>query len=93
MDGADENYVQVAGTISQVQLNTNGGAPANFSLTSSEIGHPVLVYSLQGTNATRELAQLKSSKVTMIALRNVDLSAALKGRYSINMLAIDIQAA
>jgi hypothetical protein len=93
MDGTDENYVRIAGTVSQVQLNTNGGAPASFALTSPEIGHPVLVYSLQGTNATRELAQLKSSRVSMIALRNVDLTAALKGAYSINLLAIDIQAA
>jgi hypothetical protein len=93
MDGADENYVRVDGTISQVKQNANGVAPASFTLTSSEIGHPVLVYSLQGTTATRELARLKSSKVSMIALRNVDLSAALKGVYAINMLAIDIQAA
>jgi hypothetical protein len=93
MDGADENYVRVAGTVSQVQPNTNSGAPASFALTSSEIGHPVLVYSLQGTTATRELAKLKSSKMSMIALRSVDLAAALKGVYTINLLAIDIQAA
>ncbi len=93
MDGTDENYVRVAGTISQVQLNANGGAPASFTLTSSEIGHPILVYCLQGTTTARELAQLKSSRVSMIALRNIDLPAALKGEYSINLLAVDIQAA
>jgi hypothetical protein len=92
MDGADENYVRVAGTIGQVQLNNNGGGPASFALSSPEIGHPVLVYSLQGTNATRQLARLTGSKVSMIALRNIDLPTALKGSYSINLLAIDIQA-
>ncbi len=93
MDGIDENYVRVEGTVSQVQLNLNGTAPASFVLTSPEVGHPLTVYSLQGSTATRELSQLKSSKVSMIALRNIDLGEALKGRYAINLLAIDIQAA
>jgi hypothetical protein len=93
MDGIDENYVQVGGTVSGVQLNSAGGQPAAFTLNSSDIGRPIQVYALQGTTAVRELSQLKTSKVSMIALRNIDLPSALKNRYTINLLAIDIQPA
>ncbi len=92
MDGADENYVRVGGTISQVQLNLMGG-PATFVLSSPDIGHTIRVYSLQGSNASRQLAHLKGSSISMVALRNVDLVEALKSRYTINLLAIDVQAA
>ena len=92
MDGADENYVRVGGTISQVQLNSGAGTPATFTLTSPDIGHAVSVYGLQGTNAARQLAHLNSSRISMIALRNIELVKALKGHYAINLLAIDIQA-
>jgi hypothetical protein len=93
MDGLDENYVRVPGTISQVQLNPSSGSPASFVLTSPDIGHPIEAKSLQNTKATRQLAQLKTSKVSMIALRNIALAEAMKGKYVINLLAIDIQPA
>jgi hypothetical protein len=92
MDGSDENYVRVSGTVSQVQLNLTGG-PATFVLSSPEIGHSIQVFCLQGSTASRQLAHLTSTKASMVALRNIDLSSAMKGRYSINLLGIDIQPA
>jgi len=92
MDGSDENYVKVGGTISQVQPN-NAGGPETFVLSSPEIGHPVRVLCLQTSNARRQLIALKGSKVSMVGLRNIDLAEALKSRYTINLLGIDIQPA
>ncbi len=92
MDGSDENYVRVGGMISQVQLNNIGG-PATFVLSSPEIGHSVRVFCLQGSKARKQLNSLKGSKVSMVGLRNIDLAEALKSRYTINLLGIDIQAA
>ena len=93
MDGLDENYVRVPGTISQVQLNPGSGSPASFVLTSPDIGHPIGANSLQNTKATRQLAQLKTAKASMIGLRNIVLAEAIKGKYVISLLAIDIQPA
>jgi hypothetical protein len=93
MDGQDENYVRVPGTVSQVQLGSSGGSPGSFVMTSPDIGHPVKVNSLKNTKADQQLAQLKTPKISMIALRNIDLKEAIKGKYAINLLAIDIQPA
>ena len=93
MDGMDKNYVRVSGRASAVKLNANGQRPALFTFTSPEIGHPLQVYCLQGTRAARELRALKSPRVSLVALRNIDLAQALKNRYVINLLAIDIASA
>jgi hypothetical protein len=93
MDGQDENYVRVSGTVSQVQLDSSGGSPGSFVMTSPDIGHPVKVNSLKNTKADQQLAQLKTPKISMVALRNIDLMEAIKGKYAINLLAIDIQPA
>jgi len=91
MDGKDENYVRVAGLISNVNLNVGGGAPATFTLTSPDVGHPIQTLCLPGTTAARQLRQLASTSVNMVALRNIDLRQALANQYVINLLAIDIQ--
>ena len=91
MDGQDENYVRVSGTVSQVQINSAG--TSKFVITSPEIGHPISTLCLQGTDASKQLAGLKGSRISMIALRNIDLIEALKNRYLINLLGIDIQPA
>ncbi len=93
MDGMDENYVNVKGGVSKVQLNPKGTQPASFLFTSVDIKHPVQAYCLQGTTAARQLRQLKKKTISMIALRNIDLGQALKNKYVINLLAIDIQSA
>ena len=93
MDGLDENYVRVGGTVSKVNLSASGPAPATFTLTSPDIGRPIQGLCLQGTTAARELRQLKAAKVTLVALRNIDLTQALANRYVINLLAIDFQSA
>ena len=92
MDGRDENYVQVSGAVSNVRLSTTPPEPSSFTLTSADITQPIEVIALHGTAAERELIQLTGTKVQMIALRKIDLNAALKGRYVINLLAIHIQA-
>ena len=91
-DGSDENYVRVTGTVSQVQLNLTGG-PATFVLTSPDIGHSIRALCLRDTTAANQLSQIKGSKVTMVALRNIDLADALRSKYTINLLGIDIQPA
>ncbi len=56
----------------------------------------VRVNYLKGTTAALKLNQLQvngTTSIFMICLRNIDLSQALLGRYVINLLAIDIQAA
>ncbi len=90
MDGQDENYVSVPGTVSNVQRGV-GGAPSRFTLTSPDIGHPIQVLTLQGTRADRELGTIVRGNVTLIGLRGIDLLQALAGRYVIQLLAIDIQ--
>jgi hypothetical protein len=90
MDGQDENYVHVAGLVSAVKVSS-GTAPSTFTFTSPDIGHPVSGYCLQGTTAADQLAKLKGNRVSLIALRNIDLSQAMAGRYAINLLGIDIQ--
>jgi hypothetical protein len=92
MDGQDENYVSISGDVSNVKLNSAGGAPASFTFTSGDIGHSVLAYCLQGTTAARQLRQLTKTHVAMVALRNIDLQEALQTRYKINLLVIDIKA-
>ncbi len=92
MDGQDENYVRVSGSVSNVKLNTSGGAPAFVTFTSGDIGHAVQAYCLQGTTAARQLRQLTKTHITIVGLRNIDLAEALKGRYTINLLVIDIAA-
>lgn len=91
MDGQDENYVRVPGTVGQVRPSPGGTAPASFTLTSPDIGHPIEVLVLPGTNAATQLARLATTDVVLVALRGIDLARALAGRYVIRLLAIDIQ--
>lgn len=91
MDGQDENYVRVAGALSNIGRGLGGTAPSAFTLTSADIGHPIQVLALAGTRAARQLGALTSGRITLVALRNIDLVQALAGNYVINLLAIDIQ--
>ena len=93
MQGKDENYVSVSGKVSNINLNANSQAPASFALDSPQVGHPLTVYCLQGTNAARQLRGLTSQSVSMVGLRNIDLPQALKGSYVIGLLGVDIQQA
>jgi hypothetical protein len=91
MDGQDENYVRVSGAASQVHRSPGGSSLSSFTLTSSDIGHPIDVLTLPGTRAAGELAKLTAANVTLVALRNIDFTRALAGSYVINLLAIDLQ--
>ncbi len=90
MDGQDENYVRVPGGVSAVRRGA-GAVPSTFTLTSPDVGHPLAVIAMPGTRADQQLATLASGNVTLVGLRAIDLSAALTGRYVINLIAIDIQ--
>jgi hypothetical protein len=91
MDGQDENYVQVPGTVSGIRPSPGGSTPASFTLTSPDIGHPIQVLALSQTNAARQFAHLTASDITLVALRGIDLTQALAGAYVIRLIAIDIQ--
>ena len=93
MDGQDENYVRVSGALSNIKLNLTGTTPASFVFNSTDIGHPLQTLCLHGTTAARQLKQLTATNISMVALRNVDLFQALKNKYVISLLAIDIQPA
>lgn len=90
MDGQDENYVRVPGSVSGVRPGV-GDVPSTCILTSPDIGRPIEVLVAPGTRAARQLAALSSTNVSLVGLRNIDLSQALAGNYVINLLAIDIQ--
>src|SRR5574340_1187040 len=75
MDGQDENYVRVAGSVSAIQVGP-GAAISTFSLLSPDIGHPIRVFALPGTRAARQLAALAATSVTLVALRNIELPQA-----------------
>ena len=93
MDGQDENYVAVAGTVSAVNLHMTSNNPATFTFTSPDIGRPLEAICLKGTRASKQLGALgDKTNVKMIVLRNIDFAKALKSQYVINLLAIDIQA-
>jgi hypothetical protein len=90
--GMDTNYVSVSGTVSNVQLN-DASTPAAFTFDSQDIGYLIQVFCLQGTSALRQLRALgNGASIQLIALRNINLSHALGGTYSISLLGIDLQA-
>ena len=92
MDGQDENYVRVCGTITNIQIPDALSGPATFTFTSTDVGHPLEGICLHGTRAIKQLAQIGAgATVNMIALRNIDLIKAAQGEYVISLLAIDIQ--
>ena len=94
MNGSDENYVRVSGTISDIKIASTAGKLSSFVLSSQDIGHPINAYCMTGTTAATQLKALKSfagSEIEAVVLRNIDLPAAMKGKYQINLLAIDIK--
>lgn len=91
MDGQDENYVRVPGTVSAVQPSPGGTRPATFTLASPDIGHPIQVLALPQTNAAKQLSQLTATSVSLVGLRDIDLAKSLAGHYVIRLLAIDLQ--
>lgn len=52
---------------------------------------PVQAYCLHGTNAASQIAKLQKKNVSLIALRNIDLTQAFKNKYVISLLAINIK--
>ncbi len=94
MDGSDENYVRVSGTVTNVRIPDAAAGPAKFTFISPQIGRPLEALCLQGTRAIKQLGQVGAgATVAMIALRNIDLASAARGLYVISLLAIDIQPA
>jgi len=91
MDGQDENYVRVPGIADNIHPGTGASSPSTFTLASPDIGHPIQVVALAGTNAARQLGVLTANRITLVALRFIDLPSALKSEYVIRLLAIDVQ--
>jgi len=91
MDGRDENYIDIAGTISNVRLSTKPPTPSRCTFISPDIGHPIEMIALHGTTAGRQLSQFTGSGARTTVLRNIDLTEALNNHYVISLLAIDIQ--
>ena len=92
--GMDTNYVQVSGTINNIDLKKTTPEPAQCTFASPDIAAgPITVFCLKGTNAAGQLELLQNgAKVDLLGLRNIDLTAVIQNRYVINMLGIDIQA-
>ena len=92
--GMDTNYVQVSGTISNIDLKKTTPEPAQCTFTSPDIAAgPINVFCLKGTNAAGQLELIKDgATVDLLGLRNIDLNEVMNNRYVINMLGIDIQA-
>jgi len=90
----DTNYVQVSGTISNINLDKSSPEPSEFTFSSPDItGDPINVFCLKGTNAAGQLEQIKNgANVDLLGLRNIDLNQVMNNRYVINMLGIDIVA-
>lgn len=92
--GMDTNYVQVSGTITNIDVKKTSPEPAECTFESPDItAGPIHVFCLKGTNAAGQLEPLKNgAKVDLLGLRNIDLTGVMQNRYVINMLGIDIQA-
>ena len=91
MGDGDTNYVfGLRGQVSGIALKTSSSEPASFDFDCKAIGHRVKVYCLKGTSAALQLAKLKKASITVTALRNIDLSQALRNKYVINLLGIAI---
>lgn len=88
------HYVQLQGTIDNINLNKTTPEPVQFTFASPDIAAgPIKVFCLKGTNAAGQLEPLKNgTNVDFLGLRNIDLSEVLNNKYVINMLGIDIQA-
>lgn len=93
LDVEGQQYVRLAGRVSDITLNVSANRPAWFMLENAEIGRQVKVTCLQGTRAVRQLRALDSTEIRVIGLRSIDLAKALEDRYRINLVAIDIQPA
>jgi hypothetical protein len=91
--GMDTNYVQVSGTISNIDLKKTTPEPVQFTFASPDITRgPVNVFCLKGTNAAGQLETLTDgTKVALLGLRNIELAEVMNNHYAINMLGIDIQ--
>lgn len=92
IDVEGQQYVHLAGRVSDITLNVSTNRAAWFILENAEIGRQVKVTCLQGTRVVRQLRDLDSTEVRVIGLRSIDLAKALEDRYRINLVAIDIQA-
>jgi len=91
MADGDTNYVHaLKGRVSGLSLAATSPAPASFMFDCAQIGHPVQVFCLKGSAAYLQLARLRKTNITLTALRNIDLTQALKNRYLVNLLAIAI---
>ncbi len=88
----DTNYVEVAGTISHIQISNDQSGLSSFLFDSGDIGYEITALCLPNTNAFGQLSNLNNGdSVTLLGLRNIDLSQAIDNQaYVINLLAVNI---
>ncbi len=91
--GMDMNYVAVSGTVQNIDLKPNSSEPSQFRFTSPDISAGAVdVFCLKGTAAAAQLELLKDGgRVDLTGLRNIDVAWAMRNKYVINLLGIDIQ--
>src|SRR5712691_10581198 len=86
--GGDVNYVSVRGRVSNVRTMASEGGTVRFTFRGDAVGHDLQGICLPHTTASREVQAAEGKRVTLTALRNIDLKKALNGEYQINVLAI-----
>ena len=82
---------RATGQVHDIKLNIGTNRPAWFVLNKENASRQLRVTCLQGTRPARLLRTLKSSRVSVIGLRSIDLVRALEDRYRINLIAFDLQ--
>ena len=90
--GMDTNYVTLRGRISGFRDVPNSGK-AHATLASSALGTggQITMVFLKGTQAYSDAkAKSDGALIDVLGLRNIDLGAALKDRYEINLLTINV---
>jgi len=88
----DTNYVTLRGRISGLKDIPNTGK-AHATLASSALGTAgkITMMFLKGTQAYSDAKGKKDGAlIDALGLRNIDLNAALKNRYEINLLTITV---
>jgi hypothetical protein len=91
IEGEDTGYVQLAGQVLEITLIGSRTRVGRLTLSTPVTKRKIQVYCLPGTRAAWQLRQLKSADVSIVGLRNIDLSEALQDRFKVNLIAIDIQ--
>jgi hypothetical protein len=93
VEGQDPDYVRLVGRLLNKVLIGSRNRMGRLTVTNAEVNRRTHVFCLPGTRAARQLRALKSSEVSIVGLRSIDIREALRDRFVVNLVAIDIQPA